>query len=157
MSDPHIVWEAPEFAYHEKSKSWFTASIILAALLVAVGAWQRNILFVSFVVIAEILVLFWGNEPPRMLRFSLSSKELSIGEEKKYALADIGHFSVDAREGTPWARFFLRLNKSIRPMITLLVPAAQTEDIRSIFLYARIQEEEWEPTLADSFENFLRF
>jgi len=152
-----IKWDAPEFVYHEKSKLWFTGSIVLAALLIAAGASQRNILFIAFVVIAEILVLFWGNEPPRTVRFLLSSKELAIGEEKTYALSDIAEFSVDAREDEAQVRCFLRLKKTIRPMVVLLVPAAEIDNVRIVFSHAGIHEKEWEPSLADSFESFMRF
>jgi len=151
-----IRWDAPEFEYQPKSLVWYTTSMLLAALLVGMGVWQRNVLFVAFVVIAEMLMLFWGNEKPRVLTFSLSGKELRIGEDKSYPLHDITEFSVDDEGGGAWVRFFLRRARGFAPLVRIHVPKQLAPQVRSFF-GERFPEKEWEPSFSDTIEKLMRF
>jgi len=128
----------------------------IAAILVGVGVWQRNILFLAFIVIAEILVLFWGNEKPRLLTFILSSDELKVGTQKSYPLREIAEFSFDENGESEWARFFLRRTRGLAPLIRIYVPKNMASHVRS-FLGERFPEKEWEPSFSDTLEKFSKF
>ena len=63
------TWKAPEFQYRSKGVSWYWMSIIIAVAIIAFAIWEHNFLFGIFIVIAEILLITWGNEAPRTIDF----------------------------------------------------------------------------------------
>ncbi|MDO8601919.1 MAG: hypothetical protein Q7R62_02220, partial [bacterium] len=75
-----IKWTAPESHFFEKTSRWYIGSAILAGLLVIFALWQGNFLFVLFVVIAEVLALFWGGQAPRTISYQLTEAGFIVGD-----------------------------------------------------------------------------
>lgn len=153
---PTVYWQAPEFEYREKGPGWYWTSIICAVLLLGIAIWTHNFLFATFVVIAEILVIIWGNKEPSFVWFALSDKGLRINEKVFYPLSDILEFSFDEREGDEWHVCIVHLNRRFKHVLHILVPDDQMEAIRG-FLGERVVEIPHQDTLSDSIERFLGF
>ena len=150
-----IIWTAPEFEYREKDISWYWMSIIVAVLIIGVAVWQRNFLFGFFVVIAEILLLVWGNRKPLLIDFTLTEKGLTIGGRKFYAVGEIESFSFDD-SGDEWADIVLLFRRHFRPTLTVHIPKARAGEVQRTLklLVGQIEREE---SFIDVLQKFLRF
>lgn len=89
-----LAWEAPEFRYFEKSTSWFTGTIIVAVVLGLIALWQKNFLFLIFILIAEALVLYWGKQSPRLFKYQAFAEGILEDERKLYAYGSYQSFAL---------------------------------------------------------------
>lgn len=150
-----INWQAPEFEERPKGVSWYWLSIIIAAIILGISIWQKNFLFGFFVVIAEMLVITWGNREPGMVAFSLDDKGLSVGQHKKYSYAELDKFSVEESE-SEWKNIFLHFKSRFKPSLKIKAPASKIEEIKAN-LSSIVPEADHQPSLMDSIEEFIGF
>src|ERR1700733_6944474 len=129
MAQFEITWEAPEFEYHEKDISWYWITIIVAALIIAFSVWERNFLFGLFIVIAEILVIMWGSQEPRMVAFVLNDSGIEVGEHKFHALKEFESWSaIEIDNG--WADLVFNFRAKLKVPLKVIVPHDMLDDIR---------------------------
>src|SRR3989344_1323822 len=152
----HIDWSAPEFEYRPKSVSWYWGSIVVAVLLIAVAAWQRNFLFGFFVLIAEVLMLIWANRVPVTHEFTLTEKGLAIGKKTFYPSADFESFSVDEHWSDEWPNFVIYFKRRFRPAVRVHVPHDRFEEIEQA-LRKIVPKIEHEETLIETIEHLIGF
>ena len=155
MAKFETTWQAPEFEYREKEVSWYWVSIIIAALIIAFSAWEKDFLFGFFIVIAEILFIVWGNKVPAVVPFSLTDTEVTIGGYKTYLLKEFESWSTDS-DGVEWAEVMLYFRSRLHPPLVLIVPEVKLPELRAN-LKLVLKEIEHQLTLIDSIEKFLRF
>ncbi len=155
MASFHITWQAPEFEYREKGVSWYWVSIILAAAMIAFAIWQRNFLFGAFVVIAEILLIAWGNATPATMDFTLTENDLLVGASKSYQIKLFQNFSANQISGE-WTEIFFSFKAKIRTPMKILLPTEKMDDVRNN-LRTVLREVEFEPSLLDSLEKIIGF
>lgn len=156
MTPSGIGWQAPEFEYQTKGVSWYWLSVILATLMIGFAVWQRNFLFGVFVVIAEILVLIWGNKKPRFVYFRITGEGFEIVGEKFYPYRDIEAFSIEEDVASEWSRLVFELRGKLKPAFSVGFPTARRREIREA-LQTFLPEHEWRESFFDSIEKFLRF
>lgn len=157
MATPHISWSAPEYEFREKTPAWYWASIAIAVLCIVYALWSRTYLFAVFIVIAEVLIIVWGNEPARMVDFSLSPKGLSIDRKKTYSLSQIDHFSIEDLDHADWPNLIFHFKKAFHIGFKVHVPRPQLAEIRAILAGAGVKERDREETLIEVLEEFLGF
>ncbi len=151
-----INWSAPEYEYRPKSVSWFWLTIIVAVLILALAVWQKNFLFGFFVVVAEVLLLVWGNREPREVHFSVSGKGLTVDGKKFYAWSEIENWSADEPGELEHGDIVLNFKGRLRPNVRILVPKEKFAETRGAFA-EKLPEVEREESVIDSLERFLRF
>ncbi len=156
MEKLELVWQAPEFEYREKGIAWYWASIGMAVALLAISVWQRNFLLGVFIVLAEIMVMVWGNQEPRMIEFRLDGEGLTVAGNKSYAYADIQDFALDSDTDQEWAEVMLSFKKRLRAPLKIIFSQEDREGIRMI-LSRFLVEVEHERSLVDALEKFIRF
>ena len=155
--EPFILeWEAPEYEHRPKTSIWYWGSILIAVLILAFSVWQKNFLLAAFVILAEILILTWGERPPRLLSFKLTEKGLTIGEHAFYPLGNFRGFSLDGESHEELAGIILFFESHLRPSILVHAPHSEAEGIAQA-LRKKIKEVPWEPTLLDSLERLMKF
>ncbi len=152
-----LSWEAPEYEYREKSVSWYWTSIIIAAALIAFAVWQRNFLFGFFIVVAEMLFLVWGSNPPRTITFVANTEGISMraGGSKEYRFREFESMSVN-QIGDGWSEMIFVFRARFRAPFRFLVPDAELEALRA-HLRTILRETPYEPTFLDSIEKLLGF
>ena len=155
MAKFHIVWEAPEFEYREKDISWYWISIIIAALMIAFAAWQKDFLFGFFIILAEVLFIVWGNRAPHVVLFTLNDEEVDIGGYKSHLLKEFESWSADTIGGG-WAELRFHFRAHLRTPLTIILPEEKLAEARG-GLRTVLREIEHEPTLIEAIEKFLRF
>lgn len=163
MANFEIIWRAPEFEYREKDVGWYWLTIIIAVVILAIAVWQRNFLFGVFVILAELLILVWGNRKPGMVSFKLNNEGLTIRERKSYRYKDIEGFAIE--EGAPeqargekdeWAMLILKFSGKFKPNLRVNFPKVKIAAVKKT-MAEFVPEIEIEPSLMDSLERFLRF
>ena len=155
MAQFHTEWSAPEFEYRPKGVSWYWISIICAAAIIAFAIWEQNFLFGIFVVIAEILLIAWGNEIPATVNMTLTENDLSIGAAKHYETKLFENFSVD-EQNDDWAELFFTFKTKLRTPLKVMIPKAKIDEVREN-LQTIMHEIEFEPSLLDSLEKIIGF
>ena len=156
MAESALQWRAPEFEERPKDVSWYWASIIAAVLILGFALWRGNFLFAVFILIAEMLVIAWGNRTPNIVDFSLSENVLTVSGRIRYALGDMEHWSVADDTGGAWAAIMLHPKRGVRLPIVVHVPTAQRAEIEKR-LAARLPKVEHEESFLDTLEKFLGF
>lgn len=153
---PELAWEAPEFEFHPKGISWYWGSILIAVALVGVAFWQQNFLFGIFVILAEILVLIWGEREPHTIHFKMDEHGLSVGSHAQYRYEEMQNFSFDKYFSEEWPVIKLAFHRHFKPIIKIHLPKNRAEEIRKAFA-AKIPEAESEISLMDALEKLLGF
>ncbi|HEY4526131.1 MAG TPA: hypothetical protein VJL32_03500 [Candidatus Paceibacterota bacterium] len=151
-----IEWKAPEFEHRPKNISWFWLTIIIAVLILALAVWQKNFLFVFFVVIAEVLILSWGNAEPREIDFVLTEKSILIDGKKRYNLGELINFSVDEPEHKDLVSIFIHFKQRFKAPLRIHVFKDKLQSVREL-LRTGVKEMEHEDSIVDSLEHLIRF
>lgn len=155
MAPFEITWRAPEFEYRRKNGSWYLFSILAALVILGLAVWQRNFLLAVFIVIAEILFLFWGNKEPETVDFVLNEKGVAVGPTKFYPANDLQSFGI-GEVGDEWAIIALTFKRALRPATQIIAPRNRIEEIQKA-LKEMADQVEVKETLTDAFERFFKF
>ncbi|PIR88325.1 MAG: hypothetical protein COU09_02895 [Candidatus Harrisonbacteria bacterium CG10_big_fil_rev_8_21_14_0_10_44_23] len=152
-----INWDAPEFNYYEKSTGWFFASIIIAIFLIIFSLVQGNLMFLIFVVIAEILILYWARQIPDMIEYLLDERGLHTGRGLFLPYSLMAGFAIDAdHPHDPFFELIIRPAKKFSPDIKILFPAERNEEFREA-LKTRLKEIDYEESVMERVIKILRF
>ena len=155
MEKFEIKWEAPEFRYYQKSIIWYWISIILASAVLALAVWEGNFLFGLLVVIAEVLILFWANNKPPMIKFKINEKGLTFGN-KFFPYHEILHFSLNDEVVDGFGEIRIDFKNHIHPGYMALIPEKDIGLVRDK-LRLFIREIAYEVKLSDAFYDFFKF
>jgi hypothetical protein len=156
MSPFEITWEAPEFEYRLKGVSWYWISIIAAVVILGLAVWQRNFLFGFFIVIAEIMVLVWGNREPEMVKFKLTEKGVSVGEAEFHAYEEIAGFSLYDGHDENWPNLSFEFRRRLKPALKIKLPKNRGAEIQKT-LKLFLPQTEHQPSLLEALEELTRF
>lgn len=155
-AEEEISWAAPEYEPRPKDISWFWLSIIVATFVLAVAVWQRNFLFGVFVVIAEILLLVWGNREPRQINFSVSAAGLTISNGKFYPWSEVRSWSAAEMEGWEYGDLLFNFKSSFQLSLRVLVPKDKLAGVKK-FIATKAPEEERQESVIDSLGRLIGF
>ena len=156
MAESALQWRAPEFEERPKDVSWYWASIIAAVLILGFALWRGNFLFAVFILIAEMLVIAWGNRTPNIVDFSLSENVLTVSGRIRYALGDMEHWSVAEGSSEEWAAITFHPKRGVRLPVLIHAPRARLAEIEH-YLLVRLPKIEHEESFLDTLEKFLGF
>jgi hypothetical protein len=147
-----ISWSAAESHFFEKTSTWYIGSAILAGLLVIFGLWQSNLLFVLFVVIAEVLALFWGGQAPRTLTYELSEAGFTVGDKIFRFDTLIAYALVESLGGPNFYELVFQQKQSLSLYVKAFVPNTQAPQVGE-FLASRLPVFEYSPSLSEAIMN----
>lgn len=154
MADEKIVWEAPEFVYHQKTSTWYWVSILLALSCLAYAIFTQNFLFMVFIVIAEILLVIWSRELPHMVEFAVQEDGIRVGEKDFYPFKELGSFSV--HEHAHGSELILRRKKSMTQFLKIPLVDGEIGKVET-YLQKKLQQKDHEDSLVDSIFHLTRF
>lgn len=149
-----IIWQAPEFKYRYKDVSWYWISVIAASILALIAIWQKNLLFVVFVIIAEITIIFWAKQIPQNLHFKIDKKGVYIDKIRFYSYEDLAGFHISEEDGE--GELILKTKRKFHPFTKILLENCDIPKIKE-FLKERLEEIEYEPSLADHIGKMIGF
>ncbi|MBI3494694.1 hypothetical protein HY004_01780 [Candidatus Saccharibacteria bacterium] len=76
-----VSWEASESIDHQHDGTWFAGMLLVVIVLIGISVWLQLWTFTALIVIMAIALAIYTRRPPRVLRYSLSSNGLHIGEQ----------------------------------------------------------------------------
>lgn len=148
-----LSWEAPDFIYHEKDVSWYWLSIIIATLLAAYGLWQKNFLFILFVVVAEIIIIGWARKWPTLFHFLLNERGVSINNKEISLWSELENFAILEMEEISE----IALKKDgVASTLKLFAPNEKLKEIKD-FLTRRLPETDHDESLIESISRAIKF
>ena len=149
MVESGVNWEAPEFDYQHKDISWYWLAVIIGVILTAVALWQKNLLFAIFIAIAIVMIVFWGRQKPRTIKYKLDDKGLYI-DEKFYSFKGFDGFYTDEE-------ILVFKNKGrFSPYLKIQISSKDTEAIQK-YLKPILSEIEYEESLTEVLVKWLGF
>ncbi|OGN00376.1 MAG: hypothetical protein A2651_01635 [Candidatus Yanofskybacteria bacterium RIFCSPHIGHO2_01_FULL_42_12] len=149
-----IKWEAPEFEYSYKGVGWYWTSILASIVLILISIWQGNLLFIIFIIVAEILFVFWGREYPKTIQFTLNRKGISIGSLKEYAFEDFQGFHIKESESAD--ELILKTKNRLHLYVKIVLPHSNREMVKQ-FISRHLPAMEYEESLHDHFSKLIGF
>lgn len=156
-----ILWQAPEYDYRPKDISWKWISLIAAIVLIAFAVWQKNPLFIFFVIIALFLINHFSGQFPRIWEFKISEKGIGISlpdkkeKEKFYAFEDMESFDIHIA-GEEYKELILKLKSKFTPYLKINIHIGDEEKIRN-FLEKFIPREEYSQSMVDVLSRWVGF
>lgn len=155
MEQGELRWSAPEFLYRHKTPWWYWKSMAVALLFLAFSVWQKNFLFSFFIVLAEILIIVWGNRGPLPIEFAATDKGLHIGETKFYDYSRFTGFSVTDKEDG-FTLFIFQTRRNAIPYIKIRVPDEKVADLMAL-LHTKLTLVHHEESFLEIMEDFFGF
>lgn len=151
--DEAISWQASEYIHMERNALWFVSVVAVGIVLLALSiflmkAWTFSVL----VVVMVVAVLVLAKRPPRVLKYTLSSKGLYVMDQL-HPLSEYKSFGIIRDEGeysvmlTPIKRF--------SPGLTVYFPANMGEKIVD-FLGRRLPMQDLQLDVVDKIVRKLR-
>jgi len=144
-----IKWSAPEFEYFKKTDWWYWSLIVVAIVLSLVALWQKNFLFLIFIVIAAVIISLLAKERPRDIDFELERRGLLI-DKKLYEYKTFSSFALNDHS------LQLKNKGRWRPHLTIPIPEGQQEMIKN-HLLDFLPEVEYNESAIDVLSRLLRF
>jgi len=151
-----ISWDAPEYEHRPKESSWYWITIIVSLLMIGVAVWQQNWLFALFVIIAEALLIIWGNREPDEVRIVIDQAGVRIGDHKFYPRAHIEAFSIIEHGHTDWHDLIILLDRRLIPTVRIHIPEERVSALREVLptLYPEYDHQE---SFVEILERYLWF
>lgn len=134
-----ITWTASEFIAHDKSFGWYAAlaagALALAALVYFIS---RDLISVSVVIIAALMLGVYGGHKPRQLEYRIDTDGLSIGK-KHFGYDDFRSFSV-LPEGAFSSIVFMPMRRFAVPTTIYYAPEDEDRIASVLSLYLPFEE-----------------
>ena len=149
-----ITWSAPESHFFEKTSTWYIGSAVVAGALAIFGLWQQNLLFVLFVVIAEVLALFWAGQAPRTLTYKLTESGVMVGDRFFRFDSLVGYALIESLGGPSYYELVFSQKQLAASYVKAFVPNEKAQEVGD-FLMTRLATFEYTPSLAEAIMNRL--
>jgi len=152
--DQSVTWTASEFVVHDKSAGWYAmlavGVLLLAALIFII---IRDLVSVTVVIIAGLLLGVYGSHKPRQLEYRIDKRGVGIGK-RHYVYDEFKSFSV-VPEGAFASIVFMPLKRFAVPTTIYYAPA--DEDRILAVLSDQLPFEEHRSDAVDSLMRHIRF
>ncbi|MDI6734568.1 MAG: hypothetical protein QMD50_03765 [Patescibacteria group bacterium] len=149
-----ISWRAAEYDFIQKDVSWYWIVIGVAAALILIAIWQKNVFFAIFIAIATMVVIFFGRRRPQILDFKISEEEIIIGKlHHKFDVFE--NFSLRKRPGR-LDEIVLKKKKTFNPFLKIPIDSTLAQDAR-VLLLDKLPEVEYSESLVEIFSDWMGF
>ncbi len=91
--DIYVAWEAPEYERFPKGRLWFLMLGLITLALAAVAFYYSNYFFILFIVVAGMLVGWFGVREPKKMHFAVTSEGVRF-ENRIYLFDDLKSFWI---------------------------------------------------------------
>jgi len=164
----YLRWEIPEYRKPERSRRWYTAAIIIAAVLVffcffAFRDWRlvflglgSNFLFALIIVIAAIVVIIKDSQPPLMIKFEIGPEGIKLGGAF-YDYDQFKNFCVLYKPKQSIKNLYLEYKNGLRPRLSIPLRRMDALTVRNFL--ARYLDEDLErtgPPLSEQLTKLLK-
>ena len=145
-----MKWKAPEFIYKPKTPAWYIYSLVITAIVVIIAIFQGNPVFLIFIILAEIMLLYFGNKKPQEVEYEVTSTYLnSIKWTNPVYFKDMVHYSLyHYPDYDEYLVISFLTNGFLNQPQEVLIPAKDLDSIYKL-IQGEVEEVEYKETLAD--------
>ena len=113
-------------------------------------------MFVLFVIVAEILLLYWARQEPELLEYVFDAQGLSVGDEL-YPLRSLSGFAfVLDHPDDPYFELVFEQAKKVSSYLKVLVPVEVVDELYELLL-AQLEEIDYEESYFEHIAKIIRF
>ncbi len=128
-----ISWEIDEFTKHPRSKKWYITASIIALGLIVYALVDKNYFFALIVIIASGLIVFFDNEPPKRVLFTISYDGVKINQ-KFYEFEDFRNFYIIFRPKEDVRKLFFEFKNPLKHRLVIPLEKQDPIDVRNYLL-----------------------
>ena len=148
MQDTVVSWQAPEFIHVEKSSTWYLWSIGIALAIALISFFQRNLLFMLFVILAEAVLLLFSSRRPALRVYGFTESAFLLADESVHPLTEFSAYAF-IEETDRYSELILRPAKKTKFYIKVLIPHERVSDTTQ-FLSKHLRVFEYQESLPDA-------
>jgi hypothetical protein len=154
MHEQDLEWEALEYRHTDKTSDWYWGLGLLALAGIGLSIFFSNILFAAVILLGASTLALFGARPPHMMRFSITDRGISIGNNL-YPYGTLESFWViDDPHTHP--QLLIKSKKLLMPLIIIPIAQVNPNDIREKLLDKLSEEEHHEP-LSEKLLQFFHY
>ncbi|MBI2591161.1 MAG: hypothetical protein HYW34_00590 [Candidatus Brennerbacteria bacterium] len=150
-----VEWDAPEFFHRPKTVSWYWLSVIAAIIILVFAWWQKNIFFGFFIIIAEVMLIYFAGQEPRVLKFSINERGVAIDNYKEYSYDALEDFSI-RRKNEEFSELIIKTKSHLNRHLKILIQEKSAGAAKEI-LSKHLPEVEHEDSLLDALHELSGF
>ena len=164
----YIKWQIPEYRIPDRSKTWYTAALILVVALLfscffTIENWlpvflgyESNFLFALIIILATAITIANENKPPRIIAIELDTDGIQVGA-KFYDYDEFKHFSVIYKPKQSIKNLYLEFKNVITPRLSIPLRSLDALTVRN-YLAKYLDEdlERTEPPLSEQLTSRLK-
>lgn len=125
-----IVWHVPEYGFKKKSVNFFWAFGLIIIISIVASLYFKNYLFAILILISSILLLFYANKKPQIIKYEINDKGIKVGEIF-YPYRNLKGFSFD-RDNKDDHRLLILTERSLFPIMSLPLHGVPEENLEMI-------------------------
>lgn len=148
-----LTWELYEYPEKNKNTDWFWALGIIIIAGATTAFIYQNYFFSIVIVLAGILVGFFANKKPDLVSYELNAEGLQI-KNRIFPYKDIEGFNINTDKRPT---LFIKTKRFIFPVISVPIEYTNKDEIKNIFLFKEIKEEEIKETIPEKIMEYFDF
>jgi hypothetical protein len=152
MSMEKLQWTALEYEDKERSRDWFWALGVIIVTSAVASIIFGDYFFAVLIVLGGGLLGFFAIKKPNTIIYELNEKGLKIGTQL-YPYENIKSFWVQEVQPT----LFIRSERLFMPILSIPIENSMTSEVRDIFIFVNIPEEEMKEHVSDKIMGSLGF
>jgi hypothetical protein len=143
-----LEWSAPEFEKAERGIFWHFGIIGLAALLVLFSLWQRNYVFLLFVVFAAAMMIFISRNESTVYTYGIAEDGIEVDGKLIYGIRSLTGFALLDDGFSPYGELVIRRTKRLTEYVRILIPREKIDPAREL-LAGALKEFTYNETLGE--------
>lgn len=149
----NLTWSAPEYEHKEQNQDWFWALgvVVIAGSITSIIF--KNYFFAILLILAGFLMAMFAIKKPDTVTYQVNEKGLKI-RDRVYPYETIKYFWVRQDENP---HLFIHSQRLFMPIIQVPIDSNLREEIREIFLYHGVEEQEMKEHPTEKVMDFLGF
>lgn len=137
-----LIWEAYEYAYHEKSSDWYWAVSIITVSMAVTSILFNNVLFAVFIVLSFFTLMIYAKRKPNLLQIKLDERGIQDGQIR-YPYSSLESFWVEDRFGD--FKIIIKSKKKTLPYIVIPIVDIDPDHVHTHLKKYLAEEEHTEP------------
>jgi hypothetical protein len=116
-------WVVPEYVVHDRPKTWYIASSIIAFILIIYCFFTSNFLFAVIIILASLIIIIHDGQKPSRVKVAITEEGIIIGrnfydydELKNFAVVDKSRYNVKGLYFEPKSAIKQRLSIPLENM-----------------------------------------
>jgi hypothetical protein len=164
----YIKWQVPEYRIPDRSKTWYTATLIFTVALLfscffTIEGWrpiflgpESNFLFALIIIMGVVIMMINENRPPMIINIKLDSEGVTVGS-KFYDYDEFRHFSVIYKPKQSVKSLYMEFKNPIKPRLSIPLRSLDPLTIRNYLVkYLDEDLERTEPPLSEQLTKRLK-